>query len=105
MAIDFKIDSIDEAKVIAFPAGVNYIHTQISLAPGATEYRALSALERFPVFAVQFDPIVRGELADPGARILWDSLLISAKGTWWTVVVIENQSTVPVSVILKSTDV
>jgi hypothetical protein len=102
---DFKIDSIDEAKVIAFPPDGNYIHTQISLAPGATEYRALNALQRFPVFALQFDPIVRGEAAAAGDSIQWGTQLVCANGSWWTVVVLENRSKVPLSVVLKTTEV
>jgi hypothetical protein len=105
MATEFKTDTIAEEKVITFPPGVDYIHTQISLDPGATDYRAIDALNSFPVFSVQFDTIIRAPLAANGSAILWHSQLIASQGRWWNVFVVENQSDVAVSVIVKTKNV
>jgi hypothetical protein len=102
MPTEFQIDTIDQAKVITFAAGEDYIHTQISLDAGATDYRALNALEKFPIFAVQFDPIIHGQNALDGSSIVWRNQLIAAQGNWWNVFVVENKANVPVSIILKT---
>jgi hypothetical protein len=102
MPTEFQINTIDEAKVITFASGEDYIHTQISLDAGATDYRALNALDKFPIFAVQFDPIIHGQLAADGSSIVWHTQLVGAQGQWWTLFVVENRANVPVSVILKT---
>jgi hypothetical protein len=102
MPTEFQIDTIDQAKVITFAAGEDYIHTQISLDAGATDYRALNALDKFPIFALQFDPIIHGQSAADGSSIVWHNRLVGAQGNWWNVFVVENKADVAVSVILKT---
>jgi hypothetical protein len=48
---------------------------------------------------------VRGEAAAAGDSIQWGTQLVCANGSWWTVVVLENRSKVPLSVVLKTTEV
>jgi len=101
MGTEFKVDTIDEAKVVAFADGQDYIHTQISLSPGASDYRAVAALDKFLVYGVQFDPIMHSPMAADGASIVWHSQIVSSKGSWWNVFVVENRTDVLVSVVVK----
>jgi hypothetical protein len=102
MTIQLQITTIAADKVLAFPAGVDFIHMQISLAAGAIDYRALEAHDVFPVFSLQFDPIIGGTLAATGSSIVWDNQLIAVSGKWWNVFAIENKSDVDVSVIVQT---
>ncbi|MYN30258.1 hypothetical protein [Duganella levis] len=102
MGTEFKVAGIDEGKVITFADGEDYIHTQISLAAGQTDYRAVSATDKFLVFAVQFDPIIHGQTAADGSSIVWHTQLVGSKGSWWNLFVVENKADVPVSVIVKT---
>jgi hypothetical protein len=102
MPAAFNISNVPEEKIISFPSGVDYIYTQISLSPGASDFRAVDIVDGHPTFAVQNDPIPRGELAASGATIEWQNLLVSSGGRWWNVIAIVNNSTVDISVVVKT---
>jgi len=102
MAIDFQISTIPAEKIITFQSGVDYIHTQISLSPGAGDFRAVDVIDGYPTFSVQNDPLPRAALAADGATIEWQNLLVCYQGRWWNVIAVQNKSAVDVSVVVKT---